>query len=160
MTSAEPITHRSITHQSMPHAPTPQEPKPPMATRIPGYLAASMATGLATAHLTVYTVGYLRAPETPLSAYLLGGVAVAAVALLFAGAALALTLRRASDGWTRMLRVVSWIAAAVLTLQALLIAVAEPGLLVQLAGPGPWSVLGGPAFAALAWRSRRRKRAA
>lgn len=128
------------------------------ATRAVGYLAACMAAGLAAMHLAIYTVGYLNAPDTPLSAYLLSGVAVALGALVFAVSALALTRRRMSGRWRRAHLAVSWIAAVLLTLQALLIAFAEPGLLVQPAGPGPWSLIGGPSFALLSWRRSHRRR--
>jgi hypothetical protein len=117
-----------------------------------------MAAGLAAMHLAIYTVGYLNTPGTPLSAYLLRGVAIALVALLFAVSALALTRMRMSGRWRRAHLAVSCIAAVLLTVQALLIALGEPGLLIQPAGPGPWSLIGGPAFAVLSWnRSRRRQ---
>ncbi|TDD16609.1 hypothetical protein [Nonomuraea diastatica] len=127
------------------------------ATKAVGYLAAGTATGLATAHLTIYTIGYLSTPDTPVSAYLLGGVAIAVMALVFAGAALALTRTSGPQRWRRTLLALCWTAALLLTLQTLMITLGEPGLLIQPAGPGPWSLIGGPAFAVFAWRSRRRR---
>ncbi|MEO3790856.1 hypothetical protein ABGB14_11610 [Nonomuraea sp. B10E15] len=126
-------------------------------TKTMGYLAAGMATALATAHLTIYTIGYLNTPDTPISAYLLGGVAIAAMALVFAGAALKLTRTSGPQRWRRTLLTLCWTAALLLAFQTLMIALQTPGLLIQPAGPGPWSLVGGPAFAVFAWRSRRRR---
>ncbi|GAB3953808.1 hypothetical protein GCM10029976_094720 [Kribbella albertanoniae] len=125
------------------------------AARVSGYLAAAMATGLAIAHLSIYTVGWLNSPETPLSAYLVGGVAISAAALGFALGALMLVRRPSS--WRKTSLTLCWTAAVLLSAQALLIAVAEPALLIRIAGPGPWSLIGGPAFAVAAWRSRQVK---
>ncbi|ADB31071.1 hypothetical protein Kfla_1979 [Kribbella flavida DSM 17836] len=123
-------------------------------SKLTGYVAATMAAGLGLTHLTIYTVGYLSADDVAFSTYLFSGVAVTAVALLFAAAA-ALSAREVRR-MRRTLRVMCWIAAVVLSLQAVAIAVGEPSLLIEPAGPGPWSLVGGPAFAIFAWRARTR----
>ncbi|TWD82765.1 hypothetical protein FB561_3908 [Kribbella amoyensis] len=122
--------------------------------KVSGYLAAAMAAGLGITHLTIYTVGFLDASDVALSTYLLGGVAIAAVALVFAAAAALLTWR-SNVRLRRTLRAACWVAATVLSLQAVGIALAEPVLLIQPAGPGPWSLVGGPAFAIFLWQSRK-----
>ncbi|GIJ11969.1 hypothetical protein ACFFMR_32680 [Micromonospora andamanensis] len=119
-----------------------------------GYVAGGSASGLAIAHLTVYTVGFFTQADATWPQYLIGGVIVSAVAAGLAVAAFVLARADGRHRPRRLLVAVAWFACVLFTMQAaLLVAAADPRLFAP-DRPGTYSLLAGPAFGLLAWNRR------
>ncbi|MQA81274.1 MAG: hypothetical protein GEV10_22785 [Streptosporangiales bacterium] len=121
-----------------------------------GYLAATATAGLAVAHLTVYTAGFVASDSATWSEYLIGGPAVSLVAGALAFLGLTLARTQGDHRPRRLLASLAWLACALLTLQAVALALSGDLALFGPARPGTYSAVAGPAFGVLAWQRWRR----
>lgn len=128
--------------------------------KIVGRIGALFVAALGVVHTGVNTYGFALAGWQPWVEFLTFGLGLSVVAFALAYGAWSLSTAR-KPRWVAASLV--GIGGLLLVLQAVAIAVTDPGLLIRPFGPGLWSIVGGPALVievvalAVAWIGARRR---
>lgn len=126
------------------HTPPSTRPgTPSRLSRWTGLIGSLALVGLSIAHLIVNSIGFAADPSSGWPLFLLFGVGVSSLA---AGLAV-LTWRYAVQGRGRSAaRVVVGLAGIICCYTVVTVLQSHPEIILVPAGPGPWSLVGGPAL--------------
>lgn len=121
--------------------------------RISGGIGALALAGLGVAHTATNAVGFAADADASWPMFLIFGVGVSLV--LWAVAVVAWLFSRRGGG--RVGRVIIAVVGALCCLMAFNVLRVHPEIVLSPAGPGPWTLVGGPALllaALLPWRKK------
>ncbi|WP_147918832.1 hypothetical protein [Ruania zhangjianzhongii] len=133
-------------------ATTPPSTRPSRLLRWSGGIGSVALAGLSIAHLVVNSIGFAATPDAGWPLFLLFGIGVSALA---AGLAM-LTWRYAVQGrGRRVARVFVALAGIICCYNVVTVLQLHPEVILVPAGPGPWSLIAGPALLLTALLPRR-----
>lgn len=121
--------------------------------RLSGGVGSLALVGMGVAHTLTNAVGFAKDPDASWPLFLIFGVGVSLALWVIAVVA----WRYSRHGVGRAKRVIVAVAGVLLCLMAVNVLRVHPEIIISPAGPGPWSLIGGPALLTAAWQSRRQR---